>query len=187
MVNSDPRQSTATQIWTANSQLKSGKVNSALTKPDTALATQIQIWLRRFSFGDADIALATQIQIWRRRFRFGDADSDLATQIQLWRCKCRFGDADSYLTAQIQIWRRRFRFGKGNFTREFQLHPSTVRSNRFRIPVKKFQQTYMYILLCSNGILHLLSVSPNTHPLLLPPDKNEEQVEEGEQELFWGW
>ncbi|KZV50430.1 hypothetical protein F511_09488 [Dorcoceras hygrometricum] len=33
---------------------------------------------------------------------------------------------------------------------------------------------------------HLLSVSPNTHPLLLHPDKNEERVEEEEQELFWG-
>ncbi|KZV16773.1 putative WRKY transcription factor 3 [Dorcoceras hygrometricum] len=39
----------------------------------------------------------------------------------------------------------------------------------------------------SNGIPHLLSVSPNTHPLLLHPDKNEEHVEEEEQDLFWGW
>ncbi|KZV26609.1 glucan endo-1,3-beta-glucosidase precursor [Dorcoceras hygrometricum] len=51
------------------------------------------------------------------------------------------------------------------------------------------QQTYqyMYILLCSNGIPNLLSFSPNTHPLLLHPDKNEEQVEEEKQEMFWGW
>ncbi|KZV21556.1 BAHD acyltransferase DCR-like [Dorcoceras hygrometricum] len=35
---------------------------------------------------------------------------------------------------------------------------------------------YVYeYLLRSNGIPHLLSVSPNTHPLLLHPDKNEEQ------------
>ncbi|KZV26624.1 TMV resistance protein N-like [Dorcoceras hygrometricum] len=45
---------------------------------------------------------------------------------------------------------------------------------------------YVY-LLCSNGIPYLLSVSPNTHPLLLHPDKNEEQVEEEEQDQFWGW
>ncbi|KZV45393.1 hypothetical protein F511_44049 [Dorcoceras hygrometricum] len=43
---------------------------------------------------------------------------------------------------------------------------------------------YVYeYLLC----YHMLSVSPNTHPLLLHPDKNEEQVEEEEREQFWGW
>ncbi|KZV29145.1 hypothetical protein F511_37070 [Dorcoceras hygrometricum] len=58
----------------------------------------------------------------------------------------------------------------------------------FLEPIKLQQMyQYMYILLCSNGIPHLLSVFPNTHPLLLYPDKNEEQVEEEEQELFWGW
>nr|KZV24556.1 adenosine deaminase-like protein [Dorcoceras hygrometricum] len=47
---------------------------------------------------------------------------------------------------------------------------------------------YVYeYFLCSNGIPHLLSVSPNTHPLLLHPDKDEEQVEEEEQEQFCGW
>ncbi|KZV40994.1 hypothetical protein F511_17402 [Dorcoceras hygrometricum] len=76
--------------------------------------------------------------------------------------------ANSDLATEIQIW----------------LHPSTVRSTRFRIPVKKFQQTYMYILLCSNDIPHLLSISPNTHPLLLHPDKNEERIEEDEQDMF---
>ncbi|KZV53565.1 mitogen-activated protein kinase kinase kinase YODA-like [Dorcoceras hygrometricum] len=49
-----------------------------------------------------------------------------------------------------------------------------------------YKSVYVY-LLCSNGISHLLSVFPNTHLLLLPPDKNEGQVEEEEQELFWGW
>ncbi|KZV15612.1 hypothetical protein F511_39872 [Dorcoceras hygrometricum] len=79
-VNSDPRQSTATQIWTANRQLRSGKVNSALTKANSALATQIQLWRRKFRFGDVDSDLATQIQIWRRRFRFGDVNSDLVKE-----------------------------------------------------------------------------------------------------------
>ncbi|KZV31116.1 hypothetical protein F511_30531 [Dorcoceras hygrometricum] len=63
----------------------------------------------------------------------------------------------------------------------------------FEVPISTYtlmqlvQYQYMYISLCSNDIPHLLSVSPNTHPLLLHPDKNEEQVEEEEQELFWGW
>ncbi|KZV28736.1 hypothetical protein F511_16532 [Dorcoceras hygrometricum] len=39
---------------------------------------RIQLWRRRYSFGDANLALATQIQILRRRFRFGDANSLLA-------------------------------------------------------------------------------------------------------------
>ncbi|KZV25051.1 hypothetical protein F511_43802 [Dorcoceras hygrometricum] len=47
---------------------------------------------------------------------------------------------------------------------------------------------YVYeYLLCLNGIPELLSVSPNTHPLLLHPDNNEERVEEDEQDMFWGW
>ncbi|KZV31460.1 hypothetical protein F511_36413 [Dorcoceras hygrometricum] len=44
---------------------------------------------------------------------------------------------------------------------------------------------YVYIfVVCSNGIPHLLSVSPDTHPLLLHPDKNEEQVKKKNKNNF---
>ncbi|KZV45115.1 receptor-like protein kinase [Dorcoceras hygrometricum] len=56
--------------------------------------------------------------------------------------------------------------------RATRLHPIFVQPD-FRL--RSVHSCIYVYLLCSNGIPHLLSVSPNTHPLLLHPDKNGEQ------------
>ncbi|KZV43233.1 GDSL esterase/lipase-like [Dorcoceras hygrometricum] len=124
-VNSDSVRSTQIgqlRPGTVNSQLKYGTANSSGQQSDSHTAVNSQL-----SFGLVNSALDGQ-------FRFGDENSDLATQIQIWRWKFRFGKENSA---------REFHKNTVNFHAELctRLHPSTVRSTRFRIPVKKFQQT----------------------------------------------
>ncbi|KZV43234.1 hypothetical protein F511_30652 [Dorcoceras hygrometricum] len=78
-VNSDLDCQQSTQIWDSqqSTQIWDSQLSLVNSQTVNTAGQQLtQLWTGQLSFGRS-------IQIWRRKFRFGDANSDLATKIQI--------------------------------------------------------------------------------------------------------